>query len=110
MTIALHSRLKDGHEEAYERDHQRIPEDLAAEFARLGIHEWRIWRSGRDLFHLVECDDFEAAMIALETSPANARWQEFINQHLEGFATFTDGPAGTAVPQVWTLSGQISTS
>ncbi|UFU06843.1 L-rhamnose mutarotase [Ruania halotolerans] len=108
MTIALHSRLKEGHEQAYERDHQYIPDEMVAEFARVGIREWRIWRSGRDLFHLVDCDDIEAAMTALEESPANARWQEFINQHLEGFATFGEGPGATSVPQVWTLTGQTA--
>ncbi|UFU03270.1 L-rhamnose mutarotase [Ruania suaedae] len=106
MQIALHSRIKPGHEEAYERDHQAIPEGMVEEFARLGVHDWKIWRSGRDLFHLVECDDFEAAMRELEHSEPNARWQEFINTHLDGFASFGEGPTATSVPLVWTLQDQ----
>ena len=110
MIVALHSRIKPGHEEAYERDHQAIPAEMVAEFGRLGVHDWQIWRSGRDLFHIVDCEDFEVLMRALEESEPNARWQEFISQHVAGFATLADGPAGTSLPQVWALSRQIRDS
>lgn len=108
MQVALHTTLKPGHEEAYLRDHETIPPDLVATFARIGIRDWKIWRSGRDLFHLVECDDFVAAMEALPTDPADQKWQAFINEHVAGMVTFGDGPAGFPMPQVWTLADQIA--
>lgn len=24
-----------------------------------GVHDWRIWRSGRDVFHLVDVEDYQ---------------------------------------------------
>jgi len=71
MRVALHSTLRSGAIDGYRTAHLRIPDDLVAAFDRVGIHEWTIWRSGDRLFHLVLCDDFDAAMRALEHDPAN---------------------------------------
>lgn len=106
MRVALHSVLRDGHEAAYDEAHTVIPDDLASSFERLGIHDWSIWRSGRDLFHLVECDDFAAAMRALDDDPANQRWQAFINTHVDQFVTTADGPDGMVLGEVWRLKAQ----
>ncbi len=108
MRVALHSILKPGNEEAYERDHATIPDDLAASFARIGIWDWTIWRSGLDLFHLVDCDDFLAAMKALETDPANERWQAFIGPYVDHFVSTGDGAEGQLLGQVWRLADQRS--
>ncbi len=107
MLVALHTTIKPGHEEGYLRDHQTIPADLVETFGRIGIRNWSIWRSGRDLFHLVECDDFAAAMEALTTDPADQKWQAFINEHVAGMVTFGDGVEGYPMPQVWTLVDQL---
>jgi len=106
MRIALHSVLRDGHEAAYDAAHAAIPDELAASFARLGIHDWTIWRSGRHLFHLVDCDDFAAAMAALEDDPANQRWQSFITRHVDHFEQLGTGVDGQELPLVWELSQQ----
>jgi L-rhamnose mutarotase len=106
MRVALHSVLREGHEAAYEEAHVVIPDGLATSFARLGIHDWTIWRSGRDLFHLVECDDFAAAMRALDDDPANQRWQAFINRHVDHFVTSAEGPEGMVLGRVWRLEEQ----
>ncbi len=105
MRIALHSVLREGAERDYEDAHSRIPDDLAASFARVGIHDWTIWRSGRNLFHLVECDDFAAAMAALDDDPANLRWQTRIGRFVDHFETFPPG-GSLETPQVWRLSQQ----
>ncbi|SDH10985.1 L-rhamnose mutarotase [Leifsonia sp. 98AMF] len=106
MRVALHSIIRDGHETAYDVAHAAIPDDLVASFERLGIHDWQIWRSGRDLFHVVDCDDFAAAMRALDDDPANQRWQESINQHVDHFAMSGPGAEGMVLPQVWSLAAQ----
>lgn len=110
MRVALHSVVRDGHESGYEAAHATIPDDLVASFARVGIHDWTIWRSGRDLFHLVDCDDFAAAMDALDSDEANARWQAFIGPYVDHFVTTGDGPAGMVVGQVWSLVAQREAS
>jgi L-rhamnose mutarotase len=98
---ALHSVLKPGREADYDRVHARVPEELAQALVDAGIREWRIWRSGRDLFHLVECDDFDAALKTLEDDPRDQRWQEFINQYVDHFEAPANG-----LPLVWQLSAQ----
>jgi L-rhamnose mutarotase len=41
----------------------------------LGIEHWRIFRHGVELFHVVECADFERAVAALAENPIDMRWQ-----------------------------------
>jgi len=106
MRVALHSVLREGLEQGYLDAHAAIPDDLAESFERLGIHDWSIWRSGRHLFHVVDCDDFAAAMDALDTDPANERWQAHIGGFVDHFETSGDGPAGMTLDSVWTLRDQ----
>ncbi|PZF81137.1 L-rhamnose mutarotase [Jiangella anatolica] len=105
MRVALHSVLRPGTEADYDREHERIPADLAAAFDRVGIHEWTIWRVGDRLFHLVECDDFDAALRALADDPANERWQARIGRFVDRFVGGTGG-APAPLPEVWDLRRQ----
>jgi L-rhamnose mutarotase len=98
--VALHSVLRVGRETGYDAAHQRIPDELIEAHRRAGICDWRIWRSGRNLFHVVECDDFDAALRALAQDPANERWQAFIGDYVERFD-------GTPLPEVWRMRDQI---
>lgn len=81
----MRSLLREGGEGDYDAAHMRIPDELVDAHRRAGIYEWTIWRSGRDLFHLVECDDLEAAFRELACDPANDRWQAFIGAYVERF-------------------------
>ena len=83
--VALRALLRAGCETSYDHAHARIPDDLVEAHRRAGIRDWAIWRSGRELFHLVECDDLEAAFQALDRDPANERWQAFIGEFVEHF-------------------------
>ena len=56
--IALRTRLKPGYEETYDREHASIPAELEAVMRANGVHSWRIFRDGLDLFHFVEVDDY----------------------------------------------------
>ena len=102
--VALHTVLKPGREADYDVAHERIPDDLLAAHRRAGITDWSIWRSGPHLFHLVECDDFPAALRQLEHDPANERWQEFIGAYLERATTMSDG---ATLPLVWRMRNQV---
>lgn len=101
MIVALHSVLRPGREAGYDRVHARVPDDLLAALRDAGIRDWRIWRSGRNLFHLVECDDFDAALRALDDDPRNQRWQAFIGDYVDHF----EGPAN-GLSLVWRMSAQ----
>ncbi|GAA0960219.1 L-rhamnose mutarotase [Kribbella koreensis] len=106
--LALHSRLIPGTEEAYELEHARVWPELITVMNQAGIHDWSIWRSGRDLFHLVECDDYEAAVAQLSNDPIDRRWQDHMSQFVESFAKNPDGAGGQALRHVWTMSEQTS--
>ncbi len=100
--IALHSLLKPGCEAGYDAAHERIPDDLVEAHRRVGIRDWMIWRSGTNLFHLVECDDLPAALRELEHDPANERWQAVIGDYVDHFE-----PRGVeALPLVWRMQDQ----
>ncbi|MCP2164776.1 L-rhamnose mutarotase [Goodfellowiella coeruleoviolacea] len=74
-TVALHTRLKPGRETDYDRVHARIPVELDEALRAAGVRSWRIWRSGQDLFHVVECDDYARMRQHLRDHPANVPWQ-----------------------------------
>jgi len=82
---AFRARIRPGLEDGYDETHARLPDEVVEAHLRAGIHDWKIWRYGRELFHLVECDDVEAAFRSLDEDPANARWQETIGPYVESF-------------------------
>ncbi len=107
MRIALHSEIREGAVDDYRSHHARIPDDLAATFARIGIRDWTIWRSGHRLFHLVECEDWDAALAALADDPADHAWQAEIGPFVELFRD-ADGSEGfTPLEEVWDLRSQV---
>lgn len=108
MKVALHSVLREGQEAAYEREHAEVWPDLLAALRRAGIRDWTIWRSGRNLFHLVDTDDFAAAMDRLDDDEVNQRWQDHMAAFVDHFEPNGEGQAGLAIRHVWTLRDQVS--
>ena len=100
-TVALHTRLREGREADYDRIHASIPVELDGALREAGVHSWRIWRSGRELFHLVEVDDYRAMRAFLAEHPANVPWQVRMAELLE----VEDDYSGTEpdVRLVWEL-------
>jgi len=82
-TVALHTRLKPGREADYEAVHAVIPDELDVALRAAGVHSWRIWRSGRDLFHVVEVEDYAHMRDFLAEHPANIPWQARMAELLE---------------------------
>jgi L-rhamnose mutarotase len=75
MKVGLHTRLKPGAEERYERAHAAVWPEVLAAIRRVGVTEWVIFRDGLDLFHCIVCDDYDRAMAELARDPVNQRWQ-----------------------------------
>lgn len=73
--IALHTRLRPDRVADYERLHATVPADLAAALRSAGVRDWRIWRDGTDLFHLVDVVDYRTMRDYLRDHPANVTWQ-----------------------------------
>ena len=101
MRVALHTRLAPGREEEYEQAHREVPPELVAAIRAAGAHEWTIWRSGLDLFHVIDCDDYAALLAALADLPVNVAWQARMAGYLDVVHDYS--AAGEGLPVVWHL-------
>jgi L-rhamnose mutarotase len=75
LKVGLHTRLRTGVEERYEEYHRSVWPDVLAAIRRAGITEYVIFRDGLDLFHYIECDDYDRAIAELAGDAVNIRWQ-----------------------------------
>ena len=75
MNVGIHTRLKPGAVGRYEEYHQAVWPDVLAAIKRVGITKYFIFRDGLDLFHYIECDDYDRAIAELAKDPVNIRWQ-----------------------------------
>jgi L-rhamnose mutarotase len=99
--IALHTRLKAGREADYDAVHAVIPPELDDALRAAGVHAWRIWRDGQELFHVVECDDYRAMRDHLREHPANVPWQARMAELLEVSDDYSGADSGLKL--VWEL-------
>lgn len=99
--IALHTRLKPGKETEYDTVHARISDELDVALRAAGVTGWNIWRSGRDLFHVVEVADYQAMRKELALNPVNIAWQAVMAQLLEVEDDYSGDDMGLA--KVWEL-------
>jgi L-rhamnose mutarotase len=100
-TIVLHTRLKPGAEQAYAEAHAAIPAELVAALKDAGVGNWRIWRSGQELIHVVEVDDYKAMRHELARNPVNIAWQARMAELLEIEDDYSGNDSG--LPLVWEL-------
>ncbi len=75
MQIGLHTRLKSGAEKRYEEYHRAVWPDVLNAIRRVRITKYVIFRDGLDLFHYIECADYDRAIAELADDPVNIRWQ-----------------------------------
>jgi L-rhamnose mutarotase len=75
MKVGIHTRLKPGAVDRYEEYHRSVWPEVLAAIRASGISNYVIFRDGLDLFHYIECDDYERAIAELADDPANIRWQ-----------------------------------
>lgn len=103
MRVALHTRLKPGTEEAYERAHREVPPELVAAIRAAGAREWTIWRSGLDLFHVIDCDDYGRLLGELAELPVNVAWQARMGEFLDVVHDYSAEGADKGLPVAWRL-------
>ncbi|MGX9899390.1 L-rhamnose mutarotase [Arthrobacter sp. SA17] len=100
-TIVLHTRLKAGAAEAYADAHSAIPAELVTALKDAGVANWRIWRSGLELIHVVEVEDYKAMRRDLAQNPVNLAWQARMAELLEIEDDYSGNDSG--IPLVWEL-------
>lgn len=75
VRIAIHTRLKPEGVAGYEQAHDDIPLEIPELLRAGGCAAWTIWRNGVDLFHLVECEDWEALQAFMADKDDDRAWQ-----------------------------------
>lgn len=103
MRIALHTKLRADRIADYEQAHTAVPADLLDAIRAAGAEHWTIWRSGTDLFHVIDCADYAAVLAALAEHPANIAWQCRMAELLATPHDYSGDGAAAALPVVWQL-------
>ncbi|MFI2740331.1 L-rhamnose mutarotase [Streptomyces sp. NPDC018711] len=103
MRIALHTRVRADRIDEYETAHREVPEELTAAIRAAGVTSWTIWRSGRELFHLLECEDYARLLAELEHLPVNIGWQARMAELLDVAHDYSEAGATAGLPAVWQL-------
>ncbi|GAA1983992.1 L-rhamnose mutarotase [Kitasatospora viridis] len=103
MRIALHTRVREDRIEEYEAAHRAVPAELAAAIRAAGVGSWTIWRSGCELFHLLECEDYARLLAELEHLPVNIAWQARMAELLDVVHDYSADGAAAGLPVAWEL-------
>lgn len=103
MRIALHTKVRADRIEEYEAAHREVPAELAAAIRAAGATSWTIWRSGTDLFHVIECEDYAALLAELEQLPVNIAWQARMDELLDVAHDYSADGAAAGLPVAWEL-------
>jgi L-rhamnose mutarotase len=103
MMIALHTRVRADRIEEYEQAHADVPGALTDSIRAAGVTSWTIWRSGSELFHVIDCHDYTALLATLNDNPVNVAWQEQMAGLLETAHDYSADGATAALPVVWQL-------
>ncbi|MFD4566506.1 L-rhamnose mutarotase [Streptomyces sp. NPDC058467] len=103
MRIALHTKVRADRVAEYEAAHRAVPKELTAAVRAAGATSWTIWRSGTDLFHVLECEDYGRMLAELEKLPVNIAWQARMAQLLDVVHDYSATGADAGLPVVWEL-------
>jgi len=102
MQVGLHTRLKPGVEARYEEYHRAVWPEVLQAIRRAGITKYVIFRDGLDLFHYIECADFDRALAELASDPVNLRWQAEMAPMM-AVATDFSGKSSDRMPMIFEL-------
>lgn len=102
MKVGLHTRLKPGVEERYEEYHRSVWPAVLEANRRVGVTKYLIFRHGLDVFHYIECEDFDRAIADLADDPINLRWQAEMAPMM-AVATDFSGKSSDRMPVIFEL-------
>ncbi|MFF7981634.1 L-rhamnose mutarotase [Streptomyces sp. NPDC007901] len=103
MRVALHTRVRADRIAAYEAAHREVPAELTDAIRAAGVTSWTIWRSGTDLFHVLDCADYGRLLGELERLPVNIAWQARMAELLDVVHDYSEAGADAGLPVVWEL-------
>ncbi|MEV0318044.1 L-rhamnose mutarotase [Streptomyces sp. NPDC050658] len=103
MRIALHTKVRADRVAEYDAAHREVPAELVAAIKAAGASSWTIWRSGTDLFHVLECEDYARMLAELEKLPVNIAWQARMTELLDVVHDYSADGAEAGLPVAWEL-------
>ncbi|MDX2543590.1 L-rhamnose mutarotase [Streptomyces sp. WI04-05B] len=103
MRVALHTRVRADRVTEYDAAHREVPVELTDAIRAAGASSWTIWRSGTDLFHVLECEDYGRLLAELEKLPVNVAWQARMAELLDVVHDYSTEGAESGLPVVWEL-------
>lgn len=103
MRVALHTRVYPDKIQEYEAAHREVPAELTAAIRAAGVCSWTIWRSGTELFHVLDCADYGSLLARLQELPVNIAWQARMAPLLDVVHDYSAGGAEAVLPVVWEL-------
>ncbi|MFI6950098.1 L-rhamnose mutarotase [Streptomyces sp. NPDC050422] len=103
MRIALHTKVRADRTAEYEAAHREVPAELTRAIRAAGATSWTIWRSGTDLFHVIDCDDYARLLADLEQLPVNVAWQARMDELLDVSHDYSSDGAEAGLPVAWEL-------
>ena len=103
MRVALHTKVRADRVAEYETAHREVPAELTAAIRAAGATSWTIWRSGTDLFHVLECEDYGRMLAELEKLPVNITWQARMAELLDVVHDYSAEGTDASLPVVWEL-------
>ena len=103
MRVALHTRVRGDRIQEYEQAHTAVPAELTDAIRAAGVTNWTIWRSGTDLFHVIDCADYPAMLAVLAANPVNSAWQKRMAELLDAPHDYSAAGRDAVLPVVWQL-------
>ncbi|WP_338702755.1 L-rhamnose mutarotase [Streptomyces sp. Q6] len=103
MRVALHTTVRADRIPEYEAAHREVPAELVAAIRAAGATRWTIWRSGTDLFHVLECEDYPRMLAELDKLPVNIAWQARMGELLDVAHDYSAEGVDAGLPVVWEL-------
>ncbi|MFJ2270525.1 L-rhamnose mutarotase [Streptomyces sp. NPDC087849] len=103
MRIALHTKVRADRVAEYEAAHREVPDELTTAIRAAGATSWTIWRSGTDLFHVIDCEDYAALLAELEKLPVNVAWQARMAEFLDVAHDYSPDGTEAGLPVAWEL-------
>jgi L-rhamnose mutarotase len=103
VRIALHTKVRADRIAEYEAAHREVPVELTDAIRAAGATSWTIWRSGTDLFHVLECEDYGRLLSELADLPVNIEWQARMAELLDVVHDYGSEGEAAGLPEVWRL-------
>ncbi|MGY4979453.1 L-rhamnose mutarotase [Streptomyces sp. 900105755] len=115
MRVAPHTRVRADRVPGYEAAHREVPAEPTDAIRAAGATSWtsRRWGSpraseaerggGTDLFHVLDCADYDRLLAALEKLPVNVAWQAGMAELLDVVHDYSEAGSQAGLPVVWEL-------